>query len=588
MNVGFFSPPYQGETLYSCIARHLVHTGLNPREFFLFYFKQRPYSVNQRLPCNIDKFTDKIKSVTLITADDIIRNHTLFRIYGSFMNSERAKSLYSFMLSRIGRLNSHVKINASSTEFLYCRLCAEEDSVRLGESFWYSVHSIPFLQVCPRHGCLLSIWRVPPEKIDPRHYYESRLCNLEKAGTRVKPSSILLKSCKTFEAILNGALKPDIDAFYEQAKNKNFVFQRKNGYILNHSLLARYIEYLEKGGTDLAPIVKNNPTIVNKLFNGTMFPYNPQNFVFLTDFLDSLSTRKIKKDFKQVTCCNRLCNHFEKPIPSGNYKLLMIEYKKKLGAKGRCPFCGIEFLMSIEPNSKHLIINEYGPLIRKIVQERIKEGISFRQLELELGISRKRLSLMYLSSGQSGANNCDTYSDFIEQRRALWESELNAKKFVSLAESKEKLNTIFRYLQKNDREWTKKINNQFRTYPKGRAKISLTKEEDVIAFKNKLKNIRTDALMKRIPRRVSLTLFKVSLNKRERTILDRDTRLKLYCQSLIESHFEFKLRRIDYFLSENSELSFSKTFIFSKFKIPHSIDGIRKEQLQNRLKNLIL
>jgi len=588
MTFGYFSPPYPGETFYSCIARYLVHSGLNTRQFFFFYFKQRPHAINQRLPCSIQQFADKIKDITSITADEIIQNHTLYKFYSTFMNLDKARSLYSYMLGRTGRLDSHVKLNLSGTDFPYCRLCAEEDTARFGESFWHSVHSIPFIQVCPKHHFLLSVWRVPPEKVDPRRYYESRLSNLQTTETKVKPSSLLLKSCKTFEAFLTGSLRPDFDTFIEQAKSKGFFLQKRNAYSLNQSLLAKYIEYLEKGRSNFSPTIINDPTVVNKLFNGRMFPYNPQNFVFLTNFLDSLPKIKAKPDFKQVTCCNKLCSHFKKPIPREHYELLKIEYKKKTGAKVQCPFCGIEFVMTIEPNSKHLIITEYGPLTREVVQAGVKEGKSFRQLELELGISRKRIKSIYISSGHLTENNTDTHSKLIAQRRSLWESELNSKDFVSLAKSKEKFNTVLRWLQKNDPEWTRKINSQFRSYPKGRPIVKLTKKEDIVAFKNKLDKIRADVLRKRIPRRVSLTLFQVSLSKRERTILNSDIMLKSYCQSLTESNFEFKLRRIDYFLAEYPELSFSKTFICAKFKISHSIDGDKKEQLQSRLQNLIL
>jgi len=432
------------------------------------------------------------------------------------------------------------------------------------------------------------MWKVPPERIDSRKYYEARLYNLGKAELRIRPSSASLQNSERLEAILNGSLVPDFDTFFEQAKSKGFFIQRKNAYSLNQSLLGKYIQYLEKGGTELAPIIRNKPAIVNKLFSGKMFPYNPHNFVFLTDFFRSLSTIKARNDFKEVTCCNKLCSHFEKPIPRENYELLRVEYKKKMGAKVRCPFCGIEFLMSIEPNSKHLMIREYGALTRKIAQTRIKEGISFRQIQLELDISKSRLKSIYFSSGNTVAKYNHNSSVLLNQRRALWTKELHSKRFVSLAKSKDKLYAIYRWLQKNDPAWTKQINRQFRAYPKGRPKTGLTKAEDITAFKKKLTNIREDALKKQIPRRISITFLKINLSKRERTILESSAKLKSYCQSLTENQFEFKLRRIDYFLHENPELSFSKSFLFAKFKIPHSIDGLRKDLLQTRLKNLTL
>jgi hypothetical protein len=587
MAVGFFSPPYTGETLYSCIARHLVHTGLSPREYFLFYFKRRKaYVINQRLPCNIQIFADLIKDVTSITADSIIQNHTLFRFYGPFMEAERAKSLYSFMLKETGHIQSHVKLTVHRMEFSYCRFCAEEDAARFGESFWYLAHSIPFAQVCRKHGCLLSIWRVPPERQDIRKYYVSHLYNLEKVETQVRPSSILLRSCQKFESILDQSLKLDFDAFHEQAKRTGFILQRKNAFFLNKSLFDRYVEYLEKGGSELAAIIKTNPVIVKKLFNGRMTSFNPQNFVFLTDFLDSLPTIKSQNDlthksnFKQVTCCNQLCTHFEKTIPPENYRLLKIRKKTIMGAKGRCPFCGIQFIKSVDQSSNFQRISDYGTLTREFVHVKLKEGISIHRLRLELGIDNRQLKKM--ADDPAG----ETYSNRLAQKRALWEIELNSKEFISLTKSTRKLSTLYAWLLRNDREWTNKMSAQFRVL-KGRLKTNLT-EEDVIAFKNKLTNIRTDALKNQIRRRISLTFYKASLSARERTILGGNSILKWYCQSLIESHFEFKLRRIDYFLEENPELSFTKSFIFSKFKISYSIDGAKKEQLQNRFKNLIL
>ncbi len=586
MNAGFFLPLYQGESFYSGIARHGIHASLNPWQIASLYFDRYTQPVHQRLPFDLAKFTKKIVNISLLTADEIIQNHSLFKIYSSFMNSDNASLLYSFMLNTRGSVQAHVKIDTDTTKFSYCWQCAEEDTSINGESFWRSVHSIPFIQVCPKHDYILSTWKVPPEKVNPRNYFASDIRNFGEKKTNVSPSSVLSDASKMFDTIQSGTLKPDLLSFVEKAKKKGFYIEKKNSYSLNQSLLKKYEIFLEKEKVDFGSVIKVRPVIVNKVFNGSFHPYNPHNFIFLTQFFNALPDAEFRNDYKTVTCHNRFCNFFQQPITKENYEVIRVGTIKELGARCKCPVCGYTFRMSLEPKSTYFVIENYGKLIQKIVRSKVKDGLSFRELEKRLAINRKHLAKIHFNSVQNiqGRNEVE-FIKLRNQRRAAWKDELTSSGFVSIYESKKKLKTEYRWLLKKDSTWMLKINNRFRRRTSGRKSVQLNKNE-IKAFKKKLTQIKEELLNNRIVRQISMALFCSHLTKNERTIIATHLEIKKHGESLTENDFDFKLRRIDYFLRENPMLVFTKSFLFSKFKISHSIGGNKKEQLQMRLRHL--
>lgn len=295
MKINFLLPPYKGESFYSFICRHRKLTGSNYLHISKTFFNGYSHPVNQRLPFDLDKFTKRIEHISVLTTDEIILNHSLYPLYSSFMSSERSQNLYSFMRSNRGSTNHFVKIDADLSEFRYCRHCAEEEYSKSGESFWHTDHSIPFMQACTKHNCQLSVWKVPSEIYNVRHYYECDFKKLrnESSGS-FEISNVVLNSAERLVAIQNKLVDVDLNKFFDVARQKDFFQIRKNTYSLNQSLLSKYITFLDDNGADFANAIRSRPVVVNALFSRRMHPFNPHNFSYLTEFLESIYRGVIK------------------------------------------------------------------------------------------------------------------------------------------------------------------------------------------------------------------------------------------------------------------------------------------------------
>ncbi|MEO2278848.1 TnsD family Tn7-like transposition protein [Pseudoalteromonas pernae] len=155
------------ETIYSYVARTRLTSAVPmTKELLIELTGHSDCQLNSPFPTCIERMSEHAG----LSGEQLIRNHTLFPYYESFLNEElrgqfcnhlehgHAKFLHSKMslvANRIPQLNT----------LKYCPRCVNRDLREFGVAYWHVFHQLPFTRYCPYHNAILNI-----EKISRREY----------------------------------------------------------------------------------------------------------------------------------------------------------------------------------------------------------------------------------------------------------------------------------------------------------------------------------------------------------------------------------------------------------------------------------
>lgn len=159
--IAFFPAPYPDELLYSTIARYHTRSGYS-RQVSTF----EDIYQNRTVPSFefLNSFTqDALSWMTKnISFERIIQEHTMVPFYAHFLPVEKKKYAFEALLHQEGNPYNLLGIKrAGKRYFRYCPLCAVEDRIQYGETFWHRSHQIQKIQVCYLHGCYLKDTNLP-------------------------------------------------------------------------------------------------------------------------------------------------------------------------------------------------------------------------------------------------------------------------------------------------------------------------------------------------------------------------------------------------------------------------------------------
>lgn len=150
---------YDDELVYSFLARYFERTG------YIDYVSAAKDLFDKRTVRPdiefVNKYTeDAFKMITKhITFDKVILNHTMFPYYCRFSDSERKKKAFNSLVNMDTDFHDYVPIpkHKGSMRYLrYCPLCAEEDRMKYGETYWHRSHQMMGVDICPVHFCKLT------------------------------------------------------------------------------------------------------------------------------------------------------------------------------------------------------------------------------------------------------------------------------------------------------------------------------------------------------------------------------------------------------------------------------------------------
>ncbi|MFS0752621.1 TnsD family Tn7-like transposition protein [Oceanobacillus sp. 1P07AA] len=162
--INFLPQIYENELFYSVLARYRRMCGMvSKRALIEDLFGRHIFVSSIYFPQYIDSFVKCLPPTSELTAIEIIKNHTMFPFYTSFLSKEKTDFLFNIMQNGangskmtvekyIGFSNSKVR---KPNYLRYCPLCYKEDLEVLGESYWRTNHQIAGVHYCSKHHLLL-------------------------------------------------------------------------------------------------------------------------------------------------------------------------------------------------------------------------------------------------------------------------------------------------------------------------------------------------------------------------------------------------------------------------------------------------
>ncbi|MDO3377716.1 TnsD family Tn7-like transposition protein [Geoalkalibacter halelectricus] len=242
--LAYFPVPYQDELLYSAIARYAVHTGQadNQKAVLRDVFGSLTATAISDLPSNLKTLTKNLSQIWCVSAEELIRCHTLAPLYLPFLRPEQADKIVESMFSRQGgNIHTRAGISAFSVPqhhfFRYCPACVTDQLESLGEPYWNRLNQIAGVNFCIKHRCKLiaSDLQFRPKQ---KHLFQAaaktRLNRLHASAEITSMESLLIRRFHEVIALqsLKGHSPSQWTSFYQQlAKRSGLV----NGNRVDHA-----------------------------------------------------------------------------------------------------------------------------------------------------------------------------------------------------------------------------------------------------------------------------------------------------------------------------------------------------------------
>lgn len=261
--IAFFPAPYPDELLYSTIARYHTRSGY-ARQVSTFEDIYQNKSVVPSFEF-LNPFTqDALSWMTkTISFELIIQEHTMVPFYAHFLPIEKKKYAFEALLHQEGNPNNYLGIKKAGKRcFRYCPLCAEEDRIQYGETFWHRSHQIQKIQVCYQHGCYLIETNLPISSRQSPALYDAEY---------IVPDNSVSEACLSIEQDLAcyvySALS--LPVRFVNADYGSFLHYHLDKKYINHRGIARDFSALY---ADFSEYFKNlnvpEPWQIQKIFSG--------------------------------------------------------------------------------------------------------------------------------------------------------------------------------------------------------------------------------------------------------------------------------------------------------------------------------
>lgn len=172
-----------GECVRSIVNRHCLRSSMGFMEVLAAATNRKKIRLHPQLPC----FLTGLSTVLGTDANDLLQRHTLFPLYGLFLDANEKQKLAAAMMADLPLNVSKVaKWGANQLKSAYslntCPKCTRDGIRRYGVSYWHLKHQIPGVLVCYRHGCKLQGKRMPTSGWDT-------LLNLPMEGDTIAASA---------------------------------------------------------------------------------------------------------------------------------------------------------------------------------------------------------------------------------------------------------------------------------------------------------------------------------------------------------------------------------------------------------------
>ncbi len=155
--MNYFPTVYEGELLYSCISRYRRIAGiLNKKALMKDLYSKQVSLNNVYFPVHCQHIIHNLPINSKLTVDKLIKEHTLYRVFSSFINEERTLNIFNGMASG-NKFSAYTKLGLAGAKIempnnlLYCPECLKADLKRYGESYWRVIHQVVGVFYCNEH-----------------------------------------------------------------------------------------------------------------------------------------------------------------------------------------------------------------------------------------------------------------------------------------------------------------------------------------------------------------------------------------------------------------------------------------------------
>lgn len=154
--IHFFTDPYKDELIYSAIARYHYYTGnIDYKDTLEELFGKRSIVPSLEIGSNIDILAKNLGNK--YTAENIIKNHTIFPFYSPFLPKDRKKKLLEEIKYQDGggiytRLGMVAGSICKKKGIYYCHSCAKEEIQDYSEPYIHREHQLQGVFICPHDG----------------------------------------------------------------------------------------------------------------------------------------------------------------------------------------------------------------------------------------------------------------------------------------------------------------------------------------------------------------------------------------------------------------------------------------------------
>lgn len=152
-----FPTVYENELLYSCISRYRRMTGIVNKKALMKDLYNEEASLNSvYFPVHCEQLINNLPINSTLTVDNLIKEHTLFRVFSSILSEEKTLLIFNGM-KKEKRFNPYAKFGLTGSKIempnnlLYCPKCFEEDINKYGESYWRVLHQVVGVFYCKKH-----------------------------------------------------------------------------------------------------------------------------------------------------------------------------------------------------------------------------------------------------------------------------------------------------------------------------------------------------------------------------------------------------------------------------------------------------
>jgi len=149
------------ETLFSLCSRyHCIAGNALARTSALQLFGHSRNGTQHDLPARIDMFVERTHGAFGLTAEDIIRTHTLLPFYLPWRSPEEtSNALRCLAGEQMGTVKQQLGLLASRFRAHHplkaCTACCNDDRACFGAAHWHLSHQYPGVWICGKHDCAL-------------------------------------------------------------------------------------------------------------------------------------------------------------------------------------------------------------------------------------------------------------------------------------------------------------------------------------------------------------------------------------------------------------------------------------------------